>query len=152
MSRRRHYSIRGKLTGIIMITSTTAVLLACAGFTVTGLRNFRQRLIVDISTVAPVIPPTSTAPLPFNDHMPAREGPGALRPKPAVTARADHTHRGELFADYEPNGTVPVPATVRPDGVYDAGDRIELFSPIRLRGRRIGTLYVSADNRDRAAR
>src|SRR3954453_23020040 len=152
MSKTRHHSIRGKLTGIIMITSTAAVLLACLGFTVTGLLGFRQRLIVDISTIAHVIASNSTAALAFNDHMAAREVLSALHAKPAVTAAAIYNHRGELFAEYEPDGAVIVPATVRPDGVYDAGDRIELFAPIRLSGKRIGTLYVSADNRDRAAR
>jgi PAS domain S-box-containing protein len=152
MKKRRQHSIRGKLTGIIMITSTTAVLLACAGFTVTGLRGFRQRLIADIGTIARVIASNSTAALAFNDHMAAREVLGALQAKPAVIAAAIYNHRGELFADYEPNGAIPVPATIRADGVYDEGGRIELFSPIRHRGKRIGTLYVAADNRDRAAR
>src|SRR3954471_12819296 len=124
MSNRRHHAIRGKLTGIIMITSTAAVLLACLGFTVTGLLGFRQRLIVDISTIARVIASNSTAALAFNDHMAAREVLGALQAKPAVTAAAIYNEHGQLFADYEPNGAIPVPATIRPDGVYDAGNRI----------------------------
>jgi PAS domain S-box-containing protein len=152
MTTKRQHSIRGKLTGIIMITSTAAVLLACLGFTVTGLLNFRKRLIVDISTIARVIASNSTAALAFNDHQAAHEVLGALQAKPSVIAAAIYNHRGEPFAVYEPSPTIGVPMTIRPDGVYDRGDNIELFSAIRLGGKRIGTLYVSADNRDRAAR
>src|SRR5205807_2184479 len=115
----------GKLTGIIMITSAAAVLLACLGFTVTGLLNFRKRLIVDIGTIARVIASNSTAALAFNDREAAREMLGALQAKPSVIAAAIYN---------------------------DRGDSIELFSAIRFGGKRIGTFYVSADNRDRAAR
>jgi PAS domain S-box-containing protein len=152
MTTKRQHSIRGKLTGIIMITSTTAVLLACLGFTVTGLLNFRKRLIADISTVARVIASNSTAALAFNDHEAGREMLGALQAKPSVIAAAIYNHRGEPFAAYEPNHGITIPKRPRPDGVYDLGDHIELFSAIRFGGKRIGTLYVSADNRDRAAR
>jgi PAS domain S-box-containing protein len=152
MTTKRQHSIRGKLTGIIMITSTTAVLLACAGFTVTGLMNFRKRLIIDISTVARLIAANSTAALAFNDRVAGREVLSALQAKPSVIAAGIYNHRGEPFAVYEPNHGIRMPRSARPDGVYDLGDRIELFSPIRFGGKRIGTLYVSADNRDRAAR
>jgi PAS domain S-box-containing protein len=152
MTTKRQHSIRAKLTGIIMITSTTAVLLACLGFTVTGLLNFRKRLIVDISTVARVIASNSTAALAFNDHEAGREVLGALQAKPSIVAAAIYNHRGEPFAAYEPNHGITIPTRPRPDGVYDLGDHVELFSAISFSGKRIGTLYVSADNRDRAAR
>ncbi|MEA2343096.1 MAG: hypothetical protein QOF63_1265 [Thermoanaerobaculia bacterium] len=152
MTTKRQHSIRGKLTGIIMITSGAAVLLACLGFTVTGLLGFRQRLIIDISTIARVIASNSTAALAFNDHQSGREVLGALQAKPSVIAAAIYNHRGEPFAAYEPNHGITIPLRPRPDGVYDFGNHVELFSPISFSGKRIGTLYVSADNRDRAAR
>ena len=152
MKIKRQHSIRGKLTGIIMITSAAAVLLACLGFTVTGLLNFRKRLIADISTIARVIASNSTAALAFNDRQAAREVLAALQAKPSMTAAAIYNHRGEPFAVYEPNHGIGVPKRPQPDGVYDRGDSVELFSAIRFGDKRIGTLYVSADNRDRAAR
>jgi PAS domain S-box-containing protein len=152
MTTKRQHSIRGKLTGIIMITSSAAVLLACLGFTVTGLLGFRKRLIIDISTIARVIASNSTAALAFNDHESGREVLGALQAKPSVIAAAIYNHRGEPFAAYEPNHGITIPLRPRPDGVYDFGNQVELFSPISFSGKRIGTLYVSADNRDRAVR
>ena len=152
MTTKRQHSIRAKLTGIIMITSTAAVLLACLGFTVTGLLGFRKRLIIDISTIARVIASNSTAALAFDDRAGAREVLGALQAKPSVIAAGIYNHRGEPFAAYEPNHGITIPRRARPDGVYDLGDRVELFSAIRLGSKRIGTLYVSADNRDRAGR
>ncbi|MBV8545181.1 MAG: response regulator [Acidobacteria bacterium] len=152
MTTKRQCSIREKLTGIIMITSTTAVLLACAGFTVTGLLNFRKRLIADISTISRVIASNSAAALAFNDQPSAHEVLGALQAKPSVIAAGIYNQRGEPFAKYEPNHGITIPARALPDGVYDVDDHLELFSAIRLGDKRIGTLYVSADNRDRAAR
>jgi PAS domain S-box-containing protein len=146
------HSIRGKLTAIIMLTSTAAVLLACLGFTVTGLLNFRNRLIADISTIARVIASNSKAALAFNDREGAREVLGALEAKRSVVAAAVYNHHGEPFAVYEPNRGTSAPKQPRPDGIYDLGDRVEFFSAIRLGDKRIGTLYISADNRDRAAR
>src|SRR5437764_15486924 len=111
-----------------MITSAAAVLLACLGFTVTGLLNFRKGLIADISTIARVVASNSTAALAFNDHQSAHEVLSALQAKPSVIAAAIYDYRGEPFAVYEPNRGIGVPKRARPDGIYDLSDSVELFS------------------------
>ncbi len=135
-----------------MLTSTTAVLLACLGFTVSGLLNFRNRLIGDLSTIAHVVGFNSTTALTYGDRRAADEVLNALRAKPSIIAAGIYTDRGEPFARYEPHRSIAIPPTILPDGVYDRDGRVELFSPIRLGNARIGTLYVAADARDRNAR
>jgi PAS domain S-box-containing protein len=152
MTTKRQHSIRGKLTGIIMITSSTAVLLTFLGFTISGLRNFRDRMIGDLSTVAHLIAYNSTAALTFGDRQAEREVLNALRSRESIDAAAVYDNRGKLFARYEPHSSIRVPRTIRPDGAYDLPDRIELFSPIRLGAARVGTLYIAADTSDRDAR
>jgi PAS domain S-box-containing protein len=152
MTTHRPRSIRGKVTGIIMLTSTTAVLLACLGFTISGLFNFRNRLLGDLTTIAEVVGSNSTAALTFGDRQAANEVLAALRAKPSIIAAGIYTDRGELFARYEPHRSILIPATIQPDGVYDRDDRVELFSAIRLGNARIGTMYVAADARDRNVR
>ena len=152
MTTKLTHSIRGKLTGIIMITSGTAVALACLCFIASGLLNFRTRLIADISTISRVISFNSTTALTSGDRHMAHKVLNALRAKPSIIAAGVYDERGAAFARYEPQRGVSIPSTVMPDGIYDRNGRTELFSAIRVGDRHIGTMYVAADARDRNAR
>jgi PAS domain S-box-containing protein len=145
-------SIRRKLTGVIMLTSTTAVLLTCLGFTATGLLNLHKRRVADLSTTARLVASNSTAALTFGDRPAAREVLSALRSKPSVVAAGIYTQQGEPFARYETSPSISIPRAILADGFTERGDRLELFYAIRLKGERIGTLYIAADARDRNAR
>ena len=152
MAIRPRQSIRRKLTGIIMLTSTTAVLLTCLGFVVSGALKFRSRLIADISTTSHMVALNSTEALSSGNHRAATELLAGLRAKRSIIAAGIYTGGGTLFAQYDPRRTHNIPQSIPPDGVYDDGDNIELFSPIRLDGRRIGTLYIASNESDRNAR
>lgn len=152
MKRRRRLSIRRKLTCIIMVTSTTAVLLACLGFTISSLLDFRARLADDLVTIAHLVAFNSTDVLQSGDRREAHEILYGLRAKPSIVAAAIFTGGGAVFASYATQRSIPIPAAARADGVYASGGRTELFSPIRVDGRRIGTLYIVADQRDHNAR
>jgi len=152
MTRKRKQSIRGKLTGIIMLTSAAAVLLTCAGFIGSGLINLHARLVTDFSTIAQLVGSNSTAALTFGDRAAATEMLSSLRAKPAIIAAAIYTKNGELFARYQPNARISIPRTLRRDGFHVLDDRYELYSPIRLDRERIGTLYIAANSIDRNSR
>jgi PAS domain S-box-containing protein len=150
--RKRKHSIRRRLTGIIMLTSTIAVLLTCTGFVVSGLINWRNRILADLTTTAQVLSANSTAALTFEDRKAATEVLNALRAKPSIIAAAIYTEQGEPFARYEPNAPASIPHIPPADGFYARSDRIEFFYPIQLDHQRIGTLYIVSDTRDRNAR
>ncbi len=152
MTARRKHSIRRKLTGMIMLTSTTAVLLTCLGFTASGLLNWHNRLVADLTTTAHVVSANSTAALTFGDRQAATDVLNALRGKPSIIAAGIYTDHGELFARYEPSASIPIPRTLLEDGFHDRSDRIELFYPIQLDHQRLGTLYIASDTRDRDVR
>ncbi|MEA2165984.1 MAG: hypothetical protein QOK37_4111 [Thermoanaerobaculia bacterium] len=152
MNALRWSSIRSRLTAIIMITSSTAVLLTCAGFTISGLLNLRSRRISDLSTVAELVSSNSTSALAFGDRKAAQEVLYALRPKPSIVAAAIYDEHGALFARYEPNAAFFIPPVNLVDGIHDSDNRLELFYPIVLDHERIGTLYVASDQRDRNSR
>ncbi len=145
-------SIRGRLTRINMLTSTTAVLLTCLGLTITGLLNVRKRMTADLSMISQVVGTNTTAALAKGDRQAARAVLNTLRAKPSIVAAAIYTKQGELFARYEPTASVSVPRVLQPDGFYDRPDRLELFYEIRFQHERLGTLYVASDARDRNAR
>jgi PAS domain S-box-containing protein len=149
---KRKHSIRQRLTGIIMLTSTTAVLLTCIGFTASGLLNWRNRLVADLTTVAQVIGSNSTAALTFGDRQAAAEVLAALRAKPSIIAAGVYTEKGEPFARYEPNASISIPDAPLADGFYDHSDHAEFLYPILLDHQRVGTLYIASDARDRNTR
>jgi PAS domain S-box-containing protein len=152
MAETRKHSIRGRLIGIIMFTSTTAVLLTCLGFVVSGLHNFRARLVQDVSTIAQVIGSNSTASLTSGDRQAARNVLSALRAKPSIIAAGIYTNDGKPFAAYASRGAASLPPVTAADGFHDRDQRLELFHPILLDGVRIGTLYVASDASDRNSR
>jgi PAS domain S-box-containing protein len=142
-------SIRGKLTGMIMLTSTIAVLLTCAGFVASGLVNYRTRLLGDVSATAQMISSHSTAALAFGDRHAAQEVLNALKAKPSVIAAGIYTAQGEPFARYEPKDSIHIPETLQQDGFYEETDRFELFYGIQLDHERVGTVYIAVDASDR---
>lgn len=145
-------SIRRKLIRILMLTSTTAVLLACLGFAISDLVSLRNGLAGDLSTLAQVVGSNSMAALTFGDRQGAREVLSALAAKPSIVAAGLYTDGGEAFARYEPNAAISIPRVLPKDGFHDRDGRLELVYGVRLRHRRIGTLYIVSDLRDRDAR
>jgi hypothetical protein len=71
--RLRDASIQRKLTVIIMLTSSVALLLACGAFVTYDLITFRGELVRELSTLAEIIGTNSTAALAFNDKHSAEE-------------------------------------------------------------------------------
>ena len=69
----RNLSIRRKLTLIVMITTCTAILLACLAFLAFDIHTERQFRARDLETLAKVLGSNSTAALTFNDPAAARE-------------------------------------------------------------------------------
>jgi PAS domain S-box-containing protein len=149
---KRKHSIRQRLTGIIMLTSTTAVLVTCIGFTASGLLNWRKRLIADLTTMAQVTSSNSTAALTFGDREAAAEVLKALRAKPSIIAAAIYTDKGEPFVRYAPNASISIPESPLADGFYHYSDRAAFFYPIELDHQRLGTVYIASDARDRNTR
>src|ERR1700730_2204628 len=146
MTAQRKRSIRGRLTGIIMLTSTIVVLLASLAYEIDEIRNEGNHLTLDLTMLAQVIGSNSAAALTFGDRKAAGEVLSALRAKPSVIAAVIYTAEGKPFAQYVPDASTAVPrilpATI--DGVHDRGNRYVLVYGIRLDGERVGTLYLAS--------
>jgi PAS domain S-box-containing protein len=153
MTAKEKNSIRGKLTAIIMLTSTTAVLVACLGFVLQDVIDARQDLDEDLITGGELIGVNSNAALTFGDHQTAREALSALRTKPSFVAGCIYTGRDAPFATYFHGTATALPRLPRAiDGIVRGDGRVELFRPIMSDGERIGTLYIASDLRDLHAR
>jgi len=143
----RDFSIRRKLTLIIMVTSSVALLLACAAFVSYDLYTFRQAKVHDLTTLAKIIGSNSTAALAFGDSNSAKEILGALSANQHIAAACIYTRDGQAFAKYlrgDPNARFSPPET-QDDGSRFGNNELALFSKVTLEGERIGTVYLRSD-------
>jgi two-component system sensor histidine kinase/response regulator len=160
----RNFSIKHKLTAIIMLTSTIVLLLASGAFVANALVTFRRSMIENLSTLAEVIGTNSTASLAFNDQDSANETLAALEAEPHITSACIYTKDGKIFARYTGNsvdrGSVPPkskrdehhlsdsnsePPILIEEGHHFQDDHLDLFKQIVLDGDTIGTVYLQSD-------
>src|SRR5437899_42983 len=143
----RKLSIRRKLTLIIMLTSSVALLLACAAFVSYDLYTFRQAKVHDLTTLAEIIGSNSTAALTFGDSNSAKEILGALSANQHIAAACIYTRNGQVFAKYlrgDPMARFSPPGT-QDDGSRFGSNELALFGKITLDGEKIGTVYLRSD-------
>ncbi len=147
-------SIKRKLTVIIMLTCSAALLMASVAFITNEVLTFRKAMIENLSTLSEVIGNNSTAALSFNDRKAAEETLSALSAEPNVISASIYARDGSLFAKYiKGNGGDPgaeaVPAAVASGEGYMFRDgRVDLYKSIVLDGDVIGTVYIRSDLRE----
>ncbi len=139
----RAKSIQRKLQGMIMLTSSIVLLLACAAFVVVDLAGARYTLNRDLLSLAEIIGANSTAPLTFGDREAASEVLEALESKPSIIAAAIYANSGPPLATYG-----AVNQQMQGSTLFGFMSRIEVALEIVLDGEKIGTVYIASDLRD----
>ncbi len=147
-------SIRWKLPLVIALTSTVALLLASTGFVAYELFSFRQDVNREATTMAEVIGANSTAALTFGDQAVAGEVLAALRADRGILMACTYDARGQVFARYiRDTGSPPAfPALPRPPGQSLGPGSLEVFRPVVLDRKTIGTIYMRVAMEDFPAR
>ena len=143
----RNLSIRRKLTLIVMVTTCTAILLACGAFLTFDIHTLRQTRVLDLETLAEVLGSNSTAALTFNDPGAAREVLQSLAAKSHIMAASLYGSNGAIFATYVRN---PAPVAFsfpspEPSGARFEADRLVAFRTIVLDGHSVGTVFLASD-------
>lgn len=148
MVRLQDISIKRKLTAIIMVASTVALLLVSGGFVTYELITYRQIMTHDLSALAEIIGDRSTAALTFEDKADAKENL-KLGAKKHIVAAGLYKD-GRLFAQYPEHPAAPdlFPASPGPSGARFEPNHLVLFHEIRLEGELIGTVYLKSDLRE----
>jgi signal transduction histidine kinase/HAMP domain-containing protein/ActR/RegA family two-component response regulator len=127
--------IKRKLTAIIMIASTVALLLVSGGFVAYELAIFRQTMKNDLLTQAQIVGDQSTAAVAFQDKETAEEIMHAMRHKGHVTAAALYDPSGKLFSTYFRTNSAALQATgkipLKPESNTNVWD-VERFESDRL--------------------
>ena len=140
-------SIKRKLTAIIMIASTVALLLVSTGFVTYELVTFRQTMTRDLATLAEIIGNQSTAALTYGDKDAAREILAALNAKKHIVAAALYDKEGRLIASYSGVKGPAVSFSNQPEAEASRfeNNALVVYHEIRLDGDFVGTVYLKSD-------
>ena len=150
MPRFQDISIKRKLTAIMMIATTVALLLVSSAFVAYELFTFRNGMKVDISTQGEIIGDLNDANLSFVKPDEATKILNTLKKKEHITGAALYDKDGKLFAKYvsrsNPNETFP--PSPEADGTRFEKDRLLFFKKIYDAGEFDGTVCLKSDLRE----
>jgi signal transduction histidine kinase/DNA-binding response OmpR family regulator len=143
----QNISIRRKLTVITMLTTGLALLLACGSFVVYDLLTFRDEMVKELTSMTDIIGANSTAALSFGDQADATGTLSSLRSQPAILGARVIAADGKIFASYvqDPGMHMDLELGKELAGVRFKGDYLELWRPIVLDNKVLGTVYVRSD-------
>ncbi|HEX4645008.1 MAG TPA: ATP-binding protein [Verrucomicrobiae bacterium] len=146
--------IRQKLTVIIMVASTAALLLVAAGFVAYDLGTFRKKMVDELSTLAAIIGDRSAAALSFKNQAVAQDVLHALVYQKHIAAAALYDDNAKLFVQFPTNATAanfpdPPKSGAAPQFGPDRLGRngLMLFHKIYAGSDFVGTLYLESDLR-----
>ncbi len=149
----RNLPIGRKLETIILVTSTSALLLACAAFVASDWVTFRRTLVDDLATLARGVAINSAAALEFNVVGSGADVLAPLQAQPHIERAAILRPDGSVFATYTRAnvrpGSIPPPAAVDPaaaGATHRFVDRsLLLYQPVVRNGERLGTVFLQSD-------
>ena len=142
----RGMTLRGRFILIIMATSMTSLLVACAGFATYDVISASSQICRQLNVLAMVIAENTTAALAFGDEAAAVETLRALRAEPGVLAARVFTPADEPFASYVAEGSAGFdfetslsdPEIFRPFDNY-----VVTHVPVMSKGDRLGTVEIT---------
>jgi two-component system, sensor histidine kinase and response regulator len=154
MRRFEKLSVRQKMTAIILLVCTAAILLACSVFLIYDSAAFRKDRSNDLNRIAEITASNTTAALTFGDAESAREILRSLSAEPHIIEACVYTKLGSPLATYRRHGIDPsfTPPSTQPDSTQVTFKAIILFRQIQLKGEPIGTLYIRSDMSELYAR
>jgi PAS domain S-box-containing protein len=147
MASLRDLSIKWKLMLITMLTSSAALLLACAGFVAYEWLASRRELVRHLTIEADIIAGNSTAAIAFGDRKSAAENLATLKANQRITAAAIYGADGRIFATYlrgDQSAAFP-PGPAPEDGHRFADGRLGLFRGVVMDGERVGSVVLQSD-------
>lgn len=142
----RDTPIQRKLTFVILLTASFALLLMGSALITYEMVTFRRTLATNMGVLAQIVGSNSTAALAFSDQKNAQEILSALAAERQITAAAIYDNNGALFASF-PQNVERARFPLQPEGEGYRFERAHLimFQPIVQEGARLGTIYLRAD-------
>ncbi len=139
----RDRPIRQKITTVILIISTAALLLACAVLFAFQAYTTKRHFTHELTVIGEIIAHNSAAAVMFQDEDAARETLSGLQTMPQIVGARLELMNGQSLAEFgeqNPNG-----APILKKGFRIEGDHLLLAQPVLRDGTREGTLILHAD-------
>ncbi|MBI2828179.1 MAG: response regulator, partial [Acidobacteria bacterium] len=140
----RNVSIKGKLTLVTMLTSSVALLVACALFVTYDYITLRRSLVQEVSTMADIVGGNSTAALSFDDRESALRILASLRAQSSIIGASLYGADGRQFTEWQVAATDASPCTAG-SAVRLTREALTVTRPVVLAGERIGTICIQSD-------
>jgi len=142
----KNLPIRKKLTLIILLTCTAALLTACVSLAVYEVVSFRRTMAHDMTVLADIVGKNTRAAIAFEDEKTAGETLQALQADPHIVSACLYARDGSLFAGYTRTGAaVDFPERPSEDGHRFENGHLIIFRPVTLNGKQLGTIYLQVD-------
>ncbi len=143
--RRARRSVRGKVMGVVLLTTAIALLVAGTAMLTHDLGVYRQSWASDLATQADILASSTTPALEFDDHDAAERALRALNARPEVLVAALYGANGDLYAHYSRSASDLAPPRV-PSRVASSisGERVEVTARLVQNREFLGTLYLRA--------
>jgi PAS domain S-box-containing protein len=136
--------IRNKLTLIIILTSTIALLLASVIIITYDNYTYREQKAKEVAVQAEILATGMVASLEFEDHRSAQAYLDPLATNPEILVAAVYTSNGLLFANYAHSGSKAPPYFASPEGQQFQENEFIISRPVEHSGRRVGSVYLRA--------
>ena len=148
----RNLSIQRKMTWIMMLTSSGALVLACLAFISYDRISFRSSMVSELEILAEIIGANSTAAVLFDSNQDAVETLSSLEANPHIIAAVIYSGSGDVFAQYHRTNLVFFPPRADLDGYRFGSDYLDMFRRITLDDEHVSTIYIRSDLQDMSVR
>ncbi|CAH0233868.1 Blue-light-activated protein [Massilia sp. Bi118] len=140
-------SISRKLVLGVLMTTLSALLVACATMLVLDIRNYQTGWADDLRAQADILATVTQPALEFNDSKVAQENLLQLRARPLIVTAAIYRPDGSLFAWYSktPEDARKLPKALPHEGRTIAGGEIAVAVRMLRNGETAGIAYVEAE-------
>ena len=145
-------SINKKLTVIITMISTIAVLMTCLAFLFYDRITFKDAMLRDLKALSNIIGANTTAALIFDNQEDARETLASLKAEKHIIAAAIYHADGRIFATYHRNKKVFSPQQIDYLKSTFYTDYVDCTEPILLETDHIGYVLIRSDLEEMQAR
>jgi PAS domain S-box-containing protein len=138
-----HDSISGRLQSVIVLTTGSVLVLACALFIFFEWRNSLADEKRTALSRARITADACSGMLAFRNPAEAEQLLRAFHSDPDVLVASLHDRDGSLFAGYHSAGAgPPIPLPPRADGLHVDRARLSVLQPVTQGERRFGTLFL----------
>ena len=140
----RHTSLKRKLMVIVMLTTSAALVMTSLAFLAYEFVRYRSALVRNLSSLAEIVSANSTAALVFKDSRAAAETLRGLKAESHILSAYIYNEDGSLFAGYaRPGSPTETAVSNSPqDGYRFTLRKLELVYPIRLEGKKLGSINL----------